>query len=232
MTKNMAQAQRTDGSSWFRKLISGGGAGTAGRRRWVDYAFLGAFFLLLLLAVLAVLLPFCVPVPTLWGRISLWPQRLWQAWSQSRWAERILALAAIAGLAAGLAGLIRPYYQVSVIYRFSRSWAEVSLMLPRPQSYLLAEHSQLWNFSANLFTGLPGRQEHQLFPGLALLVLILAGLLGRFNTGLRRLAWLNLAAAGVLVALTLNINGVSIYHALWQIRGMNSLRAVTRITLA
>ncbi len=51
MTKNMAQAQRADVVGWFRRLVSGGPIGAApGRRRWVDYAFLGAFFFLLLLA--------------------------------------------------------------------------------------------------------------------------------------------------------------------------------------
>ncbi len=45
---------KNDGMTWFRNLIpSGGTAGRAAivaRRRWVDYAFLAAFFLLLFLA--------------------------------------------------------------------------------------------------------------------------------------------------------------------------------------
>jgi len=41
-------------ASWFRALVSGqitaGGTATSGRRRWVDYIFLAAFFLLILIA--------------------------------------------------------------------------------------------------------------------------------------------------------------------------------------
>ncbi len=52
MTKNTVQAQRSDVASWFRGLLSGSGAAMTGtgRRRWVDYVFVAAFFLLLLLA--------------------------------------------------------------------------------------------------------------------------------------------------------------------------------------
>src|SRR5512143_4023603 len=48
MTNNVVQGQGTEALSWLRRLFSGSGAG--GHRRWVDYAFLAAFFLLLLLA--------------------------------------------------------------------------------------------------------------------------------------------------------------------------------------
>ncbi|MGE5073146.1 MAG: ABC transporter permease [Anaerolineae bacterium] len=53
MNKTPVLKRNMDGSlTWFRSLLEGraGASGAGGRRRWVDYAFLAAFFLLLLLA--------------------------------------------------------------------------------------------------------------------------------------------------------------------------------------
>ena len=103
-------------------------------------------------------------------------------------------------------------------------------MLPRLQSYLLADGSQVWP-TAGISSDLLVRHEHQLFPGLAVLVLVLAGLAGRFRTEARKLAWLNLAAALALVILTLEVGGFSLYKLVWHIPGLNSIRSVTRIML-
>jgi hypothetical protein len=133
-------------------------------------------FLLLLLAVLVVLLPFCVPAQTFWQRLTIWPRHLMESWTQASFTGRILSVATIASLGLGFVTLILPYYRVSRIYGFSRSWEEVSTMLPRLQSYLLADHSQLWKSTASIFSSLPLRHEHQLFPGLAILGLMLVGM--------------------------------------------------------
>lgn len=188
-------------------------------------------FLLILLAVLAVLLPFCVQAPSIRARLALWPRRLITAWSEESPGRRILAGLVLIALGASFVALIRPYRQVAIIYHFSRSWNEVLLMLPTPASYLLADRSQLWGASSGNFSNLQGRVEHQLFPGAAVLALTVTGIAGRFHSKNSRLAWLNLAAVLVMVALTLNIHGVSLYHVLWQLPGMNSLRAVSRIQL-
>ena len=54
MNKNTVEGQRMNGLTWFRSLIPGRGPASSsaapGRRRWVDYVFLAAFFILLLLA--------------------------------------------------------------------------------------------------------------------------------------------------------------------------------------
>ncbi len=188
-------------------------------------------FLLLLLAVLVVLLPFCVPAQTFWQRLTIWPRHLMESWTQASFTGRILSVATIASLGLGFVTLILPYYRVSRIYGFSRSWEEVSTMLPRLQSYLLADHSQLWKSTASIFSSLPLRHEHQLFPGLAILGLMLVGMVGRFHTENHRLAWLHFGALLVLVALTLEVHGVSLYRLVWRLPGMNSVRAVTRIML-
>lgn len=188
-------------------------------------------FLLLLLAVLLVLLPFFVPAQTFSQRFIVWPQHLIEAWSQALMTRRILAVIALAVLCLGFAILILPYYRASRIFGFSRSWSEVFTMLPRIQSYLLADNSQLWKSSASIFSKLPLRWEHQLFPGLAVVILVLAGIAGRFHTENRRLAWLHFGAALTLIALTLEVHGYSLYALVWQLPGMSSVRAVTRIML-
>jgi hypothetical protein len=104
-------------------------------------------------------------------------------------------------------------------------------MLPKWKSYLLADNSQFWSSTASIFSDLPLRWEHQLFPGLAVTALVLAGIAGRFHTENRRLAWLHIGAALLLVAFTLEVHGFSLYWLVWRLPGMNSLRAVTRIML-
>jgi hypothetical protein len=192
--------------------------------------YLGTF-LLMLLAAMVILLPFCVPAGRLWQRVTLWPRALISAWSRSVTPGRILSVVAIACLGLCLAGLMEPYYRVYRIYHFSRSWEDVSSQLPRLQSYLLADNSQIWPSSVSITTSIPHRIEHQLFPGVAVVLLLLAGILGRIKTGDRRMAWLHFWAGAVLVALTLSVNGLTLYHLVWEIPGMNSIRAVTRIFL-
>jgi hypothetical protein len=188
-------------------------------------------FLLLLLAVLMILLPFCVPAQTVWQRLAVLPRRLSESWSQAYLTGRILAVTALAVLGLGFMAMILPYYRITRIYVFYRSSAEISPMLPRLQSYLLADHSQLWSSTASIFSSLPLRHEHQLFPGLAVLAMVLAGIAGRFHTENRRLAWLHIGAALVLVALTLEVHGFSLYRLVWWLPGLNGFRAVTRIIL-
>jgi hypothetical protein len=101
-------------------------------------------------------------------------------------------------------------------------------MLPSWKSYLISDNSQLWRIQAAIFSGLPLRHEHQLFPGSAVLIWILVGAIGRFQTENRRLAWLNLSAAILFIIITLDINRFSLYWFIWRLPGMNSIRAVTR----
>jgi hypothetical protein len=189
------------------------------------------FFLVFLLGILFILSPFFIPEKTIFQRIMAWSRRLIEAWSQSNLPSRLVALSSgIALLLCGVA-LFLPYYQVHHNFGFYRSWAEVSAMLPRWQSYLLSDNSRLWRSQADIFSELPLRHEHQLFPGYSVLIYVFVGVVGRFKTENRRLAWLNLSAALVFIVLTLEINGFSLYWWIWHIPGMNSIRAVTRSML-
>jgi hypothetical protein len=156
---------------------------------------------------------------------------IWSRWLPGWYAEKLFAVLSITLLGLGLWAIIQPYYQTTRIYGFSRSWDEVSSLLPRLQSYLLADRSQLWGSISSLFSNLPLPHEHQLFPGLAAVLLILAGIIMRFHTQNTRLVWLHFSAALALIALTLQVSGHSLYWFIWRLPGLNSLRAITRIIL-
>ena len=204
-------------------------------------------FLGILLAVMAVLMPLFVPLAygppaqarwitraalAIWKALILWPLKLKQGWNQATPIGRLAATLAIFGLGLCLGGLLWPYYQVTTTYGFYRHWDEVALMLPQVRSYFIADASLIWKPVSSLIPNFNARGEHQLFPGGMVLLLILAGITWRFSSRQRRMAFLHLTAALVLVVMTLNIHGFSLFHALWSLPGMKSLRAVTRVELA
>lgn len=201
---------------------------------WVWQFFLTIYigiFLSLLLVVLFVLIPCFMPKCTIRHRLAVWPRSLIRAWSVARPSSRISAVIATAMLGAGFAGLIFQYYHATRLYGFSRSWIDVLTMLPVLKSYLLADNSQLWGKASSLIDNISPRWEHQLFPGLAVVALLLAGIAWRFHTHHRRLAWLHFTAALVLILLTLEVRGFSLYLLAYLLPGIDSLRAVTRIML-
>jgi hypothetical protein len=104
--------------------------------------------------------------------------------------------------------------------------------LPRAESYFLADRSLIWGtLSASLQNIEYVRWEHQLFPGLAVISLILAGLVWRPKVEYHKLVWLHFGAMLMLIGVTFDFQGYSLYRFLWLIPGLNSIRAVTRIVL-
>ncbi|HEX7432584.1 MAG TPA: hypothetical protein VF326_02935 [Anaerolineaceae bacterium] len=203
-------------------------------------------FLVMLLAVMAVLLPlFSVQswaqkntdpwyrraFKAVWQWITAWPLKLNQAGSETTLPGRLATLVILAGLGASLAALLGPYYNVTHVYGFSRSWNDVLLMLPKPQSYFIADQSPIWQAASGFIADFTARREHQLFPGGVIILILLVGISLRVPTQYRRLAFLNLSAVAILVAVTLTIHGFSLYHFLWYLPGLKSIRAVTRIEL-
>jgi hypothetical protein len=188
-------------------------------------------FLALCLASMAVLLPFFFALP-IQQRFLFWLLKLKAAWTQSGWLERTLSVLALLILCCALVFLLQPYYRVSIIYGFSRTWEGVTTMLPRWQSYFLADKLPYWKFSSLIATEIPMRHGHQLFPGMAAFLLIFIGIIFHPIASNRRIAWLNLAITAVLVVLTLYFHGFTLYKLIWWIPGINSIRAVTRIVLA
>ena len=185
-------------------------------------------FLMLLLAVMAIVLI----VQTHSNKFFLWPRKFRKAWFVSSIPVRFLFAFALIVLSVCTVALMWPYYEVYKEYGFSRDWTLVSSMLPSLQSYLSANHSQLWKaLTAVLFPNAETRYEQELFPGLAVLLLGTVGIIHRFQSKKRSFAWWHFWAVIVLMVLTLNFNGFSLYWFLWQIPGVNSIRAVTRIQL-
>jgi hypothetical protein len=202
---------------------------------WVVWQFyltiyMGAF-LLLLLAVLVILAPFFFPGKTILRRLTIIPRCLGEAWSHAYITERLLTTVSILVLGSAYGFLLLQYYRVTRMYYFSRDLSEIFTMLPKWQSFLLADNSQLWNSTTNQFYNISMRHEHQLFPGLAVLTLILLGILLHFHTENRKIAWFHFSAAIILLVFTFDFNGFSFYTWIGSIPGINSIRAITRIIL-
>ena len=187
------------------------------------------FFLLELLAVITLiyLLKHFRDVPALF-RIEFLGS--WKALPQRK---RLLLLLSLM-LLAGLTFLIfYPYLQVTLLYGAKRNWATILNGLPRPQSYLIADHSRLWSSASAAVTGISPQyiQEHRLFIGLIPWLLTLTGLWMGYKQK-QRLGYSLLATAlGTLILISLNIHG----HSLWKLFAewplASAIRAGSRIIL-
>jgi hypothetical protein len=189
------------------------------------------FFLSLLLIALAIGLSF-IQNGSIIGILRYWPNLIKQAWKNSKIKTNIFYLFLISTLLFTLFLLFQPYVVASNTYGLSRSWQEISQMLPRIQSYLISDYSRLWQPLAYLSSQVTTlRWEHQLFIGLSAIILLFLGLVWRFKSPYKKIAFLFLGAAISLILLTIYIKGFSMYKILWYLPGVNSVRAVTRIIL-
>jgi hypothetical protein len=165
--------------------------------------------------------------------LTFWPARGVAAWRSASGRARVVFLITALASALLLLGLLRPYMAVNRLYGFRREWVEIASMLPRPASYLLADQSMLWRFSWSGFDALLNRQEHQMFIGAApflavaaALVLVRcrrAGLAAHFRPAA--------VATGILVLLTLSIEGWTLYGIVAGPFGVTLIRTVSRIIL-
>lgn len=142
-----------------------------------------------------------------------------------RWITGLAVLLLLLGL------LFYPYLQVSELYGAKRSLGAIASMLPRPQSYLLSDHSWLWASDSRLFADLPMRHEHQMFPGAIPVALALMGVLAwRREIHGSVLAWLGSGWAGLMIV-TLSIGGLSLWYLVAGLPLFSAIRAMTRIDL-
>ncbi len=200
--------------------------------------FMGVYtgvFLILLLAALFLLMPFFMAQGTapLWkARLTFWLARFRQAWAQSSLPERALTPLISTALLASLAWLFAPYVEVQRLYGFARGWEEVTNMLPRLQSYWVDDRLPYWYPISIRLWGMPTmRNEHQLFAGLGVYALLAVGVISRKPSPQRKVAFLHLLALLVLVLLTLDVGGFSLWRAVYILPGMSSIRSVTRVQL-
>ena len=143
--------------------------------------------------------------------------------------------------------LLEKYQQVASLYGFKKNVVEVKHMLPRLESYLIADNSILSSFVGSWFNQIPlYRNEHQLFIGIGVALLFLIGCcipwFNYFGTNrpyakeqnaIGTLAFFSLL---ILFLLTLQYGSgggqlSSPYEYLFSIPGILSIRAVTRLIL-
>jgi hypothetical protein len=192
--------------------------------------YLGVFLCLLLVAA-SLILPFYAKVP-LRRQPAYWWNMFAQAWKSSKLAVRSFYILSVLCLGALLIMLLKPYATASQAYGIYRSWSEVSELLPRLQSFFIADASQIWQSLASLTAGtVSQRQEQQLFVGGAVIGLLVLGLVWRFQSPRKKIAALFLWALGLLILLTICVDRFSLFIFLWILPGFNSIRAVSRIIL-
>lgn len=173
-----------------------------------------------------------------WGFVLIGSQELVKnvlnefllSWSVQSKNQKIVFFACFMFFLLLLLLLFYPYLQVSHLYGAKRSWSEISMMLPRPQSYFLSDTSFLWsNTGARSFSGIPMRHEHQMFVGLLPLVLALAG----FFVGNREkngsTFTLMTVMLGIVICLTLYVGGFSLWYLLHKLPLASAIRAMTRL---
>lgn len=143
-----------------------------------------------------------------------------------------IALILLLILSGAILSLLYQYQIVSSNYGFNRAVDEIESMIPTIRSYLIADRSLLTKWIGQSFTEVPMRHEHQIFFGLGLLLTGIIGICYLFKAGVHQ--QLGRVAAWTLfglIALTLSINGYSIYRVLLSLPGVGSVRAVTRVVL-
>ena len=154
-------------------------------------------------------------------------------WKKLEINKKLIILSGLLSLSILLLILFYPYIRVSNLYGIKRSWEEIAVMLPRPQSYLLSDFSLLWsNRYGSLFDGLPLRHEHQMFIGLVPLLLALIGLfLGIRSTNVNIFIPM-LGMLVICVLLTLYLGGASLWYLLHKLPLASAIRAMSRIDQA
>lgn len=188
-------------------------------------------FLFFLLFSLAVPLPFIKQGQSFIGLLKFWPGLLKSMWANSTQRERLLAPLGVSLLLLALGALLWPYYQVSKLYVFSREWKEVARMLPIWKSYFIADRSLIWGPISKLIGDFPMRHEHNLFIGIPAVICILISAIWHRSLENKKVVFLHIFAAVLIVVLTAKVRGFSLYSLIWPLPGLSSIRAVSRIIL-
>lgn len=127
--------------------------------------------------------------------------------------------------------LFFPYLRVVQIYGFGRLWEDVSSMLPRAQSYLISDSSRLWYKVSYKITGIPMRQEHQLFPGVVPASLTIIGLFLALKHTPNAISKMFVGTILFSIIATITVSGISLWYLFYHLPLFSSIRAVTRINL-
>ena len=128
--------------------------------------------------------------------------------------------------------LLLKYRSVNVVYGFGSADFETTYMLPRLSSYLLADYVEVSRWFGQQFAEpIPPsyRHEHQLFFGFGVWVLVLMGTVLAWRYRAQQLGKIASVSFALLVILTIDISGSSLYWWILKIPGLSAVRAVSRI---
>lgn len=160
-------------------------------------------------------------------------QSIIEQWGTQTSQEKVRFALAIAFLLALMAALFYPYLRVSQLYGAQRPWGEIASMLPRLQSYFLSDSSYLWsNTNAKVFADLPARHEHQMFVGIAPLLLALFATLSGTSKEHGYRFFLISGMLALCILLTLNIGGFSLWIFLHKLPLASAIRGMARLDQA
>ena len=233
--------------AWYRTITTRQFLGLVQTALWVAVQFLCSIYLGIFLVYL--LIAFSI-VSFLFFTLRYakhWPLLFTQRQSKKKHASgsRASSQKTIIYIALAMAALalvyftLRKYQQIAFDYHFVRSMDEIKSMLPRPGSYLLADHTVLSNWLGRYVSDVPMRSEQQMFFGLGTIVVSILGLLGSLwhlcrPTKLSQLSQLTFIAFLTLLFLmgaTMMLGTQSFYLELLTVPGISSIRAVSRIVL-
>lgn len=124
-----------------------------------------------------------------------------------------------------------PYIEVRSLYGFGHPWTVIKSMLPRLESYFLADRSLIWSSRSPVFADLPMRHEQQMFLGLVPLAALACALLYRPFLRSNPISRRMLYAVAIVLLVTLSFNGTSLYWAMTLLPGISAIRGVARIIL-
>jgi len=136
--------------------------------------------------------------------------------------------------AAAVLLLLGQYYRINSMYGFDSTDIETTYMLPRLTSYLLADRVEpsrwLGWWAAGDFPS-AYRHEHQLFLGFGVWGIVLIAGVSVWWLKPSRFGRIVCLSFFLIVVLTLDIGGHSLYWLLYKMPGVSAIRAVSRIGL-
>jgi hypothetical protein len=197
---------------------------------WQFYAtiYIGFFTLVSLLFVTFGYFRFFI-LP--WVRIKNLAQPALLSFAEGALRHRVAYWCTIVGLLIVFILAFIPYLVPSNVYGVSRDRAEIFSQLPRFLSYFYTASSDLWHMDGQIFEDIPILGEHQMFIGIAGLVMATWGAFishQHKHAELARLLWVS--PLGVILV-TLNHDNMSLWVIFSDLPLASAIRAVTRIDL-
>lgn len=154
------------------------------------------------------------------------------AWQMTPSGSKVLLISTVSFFMGAVIWLLAIYHSVSAEYGLVRPVSEISRMLPRLSSYLIADNSGVASWLGHFVTDVPMRHEHNLFFGFSVWLMVLyAAVVVWKSPGQHLLPKTAMIAFFLLAGLTLYLGGVSVYLLVLKLPGVGAIRAVSRIVL-